>query len=118
MKLRLEDQGDGWFWSRPAIEAEVVEQVWYHSRRYYKVRLHPPLEQQESGAPSPSGSRLVVYHVAWLSPRWVGHEIGPESGTSAFLWLARGEGESAPPPADTSPSARVSVRMCSGSSDG
>ena len=48
MKLRLEDQGDGWFWSRPAIEAEVVEQAWYHSRRYYKVRLHPPLEQQKA----------------------------------------------------------------------
>ena len=110
MRLRLEDQGDGWFWTDPAIEVDVIEETWGHSRVYYKVRLQPPVERQESGASTPSGLLLVAYRVAWLSSRWVGHEIRSDVDTSAFLWLARGEGESVPPPGDSPPSAWVMCR--------
>jgi len=111
LKLRLEDQGDGWFWDRPAIEVDVIGQTWVHSRPYYKISLEPPLTRQESGAPTQSGLHLEVYDAAWLSARWVGHEFGSTHGTSAFLWLARQEDESGPPPLDAPPSAWVTCRQ-------
>jgi hypothetical protein len=110
LKLRLEDQGEGWFWDRPAIEVDVIGETWVHSRRYHKVRLEPPLKLKGSGAPTQSGLHLETYGAAWLSARWVGHEFGSTHDTSTFLWPAPEEDESGPPPEDTPPSARVMCR--------
>jgi hypothetical protein len=104
LKLRLEDQGEGWFWADPAITVDVVAEARLRGRRYYKVAFDPPLELQEAGACTPSGLLLVIYPAAWLSSRWVGHEINPDSDTSAFLWLAQETTEAIPPPAGTAPS--------------
>jgi hypothetical protein len=113
LKLRLEDQGDGWFWDCPAIEVDVTGESWGHSRLYHKVRLRPPLEREEPDAAAPPGSRRVVHRTAWISARWVGHEFSSEHGTPAFLWLASEGGESVPPSADSPPSARVMCRVAS-----
>jgi hypothetical protein len=111
LKLRLEDQGEGWFWDRPAIEVDVIGLTWVHSRPYYKVSLEPPLKRQESGAPTQSGLRVDDYDAAWLSARWVGHEFSSTHGTSAFLWLTGKEDSSGPPPVDSPPLARVTCRQ-------
>jgi hypothetical protein len=116
LKLRLEDQGDGWFWSCPAIEVHVVGESWGHSRLYYSVRLERPLERQEPGEAAPHGSPVATYRAAWISARWVGHEFSSEHETTAFLWLAAEGSESAPPPSDSSPAARVRCRQVSSES--
>lgn len=113
MKLRLEDEGGGWFWDRPAIEVDVIAQAWGHSRLYYKVRLQSAIELERSGESGPSGPSLAVYEAAWVSSRWAGHELSSTEATLAFVWPASGEGEPVPPRADSPPSARVRCRKLS-----
>ena len=94
MRLRLEDQGDGWFWDLPSIEVEVLAQAQVHSRQFYRVVF-------ATGAG------------AWLSPRWVGHEVRCDEAIAALLWLVPGEQEPDKPPRDVPHSARVACREVS-----
>jgi hypothetical protein len=96
LRLKLEDQGDGWFWDVPSIEVEVVAQAQVHSRLFYRVGFADP------GAATGPG--------AWLSSRWVGHEIRRDEAVSALLWLVAGELELDRPPRDVPHSARVGCR--------
>jgi hypothetical protein len=111
VRLRLEDQGDGWFWDTPCIETEVLREQQVHSRRFYRLALAEPLELPgDALTTAQSGARAVTYCGAWLSPRWVGHEIGRDEGITALLWLV-GEGQQADdPPRDAPHSARVTCR--------
>ena len=111
MRLKLEDQGDGWFWDLPSIEVEVVAEAQVHSRRFYRVVFADPLELQEAGADpaGPCGPRPG----AWLSPRWVGHEIRRDEAITALLWLVPGEEQPDKPPRDVPHSARVACREVS-----
>ena len=113
MRLTLEDQGEGWFWDLPSIEVEVVAQAQMHSRPFYRVAFAHPLELQVTGEPPLSDARVAVYPGAWLSPRWVGHEIGREEAITALLWLATGRQSSDKPPRDVPHSARVACREVS-----
>jgi hypothetical protein len=108
VKLRLEDEGSGWFWDHPVVEVEVTAQRWGHSRLYYKVRPCPPFEREE---PTPGGQSRAAFRSAWISPRWVGHEIEAGHDTSVFVWLVGEEGDREPPPSDSPPSARVRCRI-------
>jgi hypothetical protein len=99
LRLRLEDQGEGWFWELPSIEVEVVAQARVHSRPFYRVVFGDP------GVGACPG--------AWLSPRWVGHEISREGDITALLWLASGEERPDKPPRDVPHSARVACREVS-----
>ena len=110
MRLKLEDQGDGWFWDLPSVEVEVVPQAQVHSRRFYRVAFADPLELQEPGAPAPSGPGAATYPGAWLSPRWVGHEIRCDEAVTALLWLVPWEQQPEKPPRDVPHSARVGCR--------
>jgi hypothetical protein len=110
LRLKLEDQGDGWFWDLPSIEVEVVAQAWVHSRRFYRVAFAEPLELQEAGAPTLSGPSVVAYPGAWLSPRWVGHEVHRDAAITALLWLDSQKQEPDEPPRDVPHSARVECR--------
>jgi len=120
LKLRLEDKGEGWFWDRPSIEVDLLGQSWSHSRLYYLVRLEPPLDLRGSGSAAPEGpggaatpqnSDVPEYHAAWVSSRWVGHEIGGGRDTEALVWLVSTEGTAEPPPGDSDYSARTNCRM-------
>ena len=113
MRLKLEDQGDGWFWDPPSIEVEVVAEAWVHSRRFYRVVFADSLEVQEAGAPTLSGPCVATYSGAWLSPRWVGHEIRCDEAVTALLWLVSSEEQPDEPPRDVPHSARVGCREVS-----
>ena len=113
MRLKLEDQADGWFWDLPSIEVEVVAEAQVHSRRFYRVMFSDPLELQEAVAPCPSGTRAAIYPGAWLSPRWVGHEVRCDEAIAALLWLVPGEQQPDKPPRDVPHSARVACREVS-----
>ena len=110
MRFRIEASGDAWFWDRPAVEVDVVAQAWGHSRLYYKVRLEPPVVRQGPGGSAPSASSPVICRAAWISSRWVGHEIASLHDTSALLWLIGEQDEAVPPSADSPFSARVACR--------
>ncbi len=110
MKLELEDQGDGWFWDSSSMEVEVVSEAWVHSRPFYRVVFAEPLELQEAGPPTPSGPCAATYLGAWLSPRWVGHEIRRDGAVAALLWLVPREEQPDEPPRDVPHSARVACR--------
>jgi hypothetical protein len=114
LRLKLEDQGDGWFWDLLSIEVEVVAEAWVHSRRFYRVVFPYPLELQETGTPTLSGPCLATYPSAWLSPRWVGHEIRCDEAITALLWLVPAEEQPPEPPRDVPHSARVGCREVSG----
>ncbi len=113
MRLKLEDQGDGWFWDLLSIEVEVVDEAWVHSRRFYRVVFADPLELQEAGAPNLSGPCAATYPSAWLSPRWVGHEVRRDETITALLWLVSREEHPDEPPRDVPHSARVGCREVS-----
>ena len=113
LRLKLEDQGDGWFWDPPSIEVEVVAEAWVHSRRFYRVVFADSLEVQEAGAPTLSGPCVATYSGAWLSPRWVGHEIRCDEAVTALLWLVSSEEQPDEPPRDVPHSARVGCREVS-----
>ena len=106
----MEDLGEGWFWDAPSMEVEVVVQAQSHSRPFYRVVFAHALELHEAGEPPLSAARVTVYPGAWLSPRWVGHEIGPYETITALLWLATGGQSSDRPPRDVPHSARVACR--------
>jgi hypothetical protein len=122
VRFRLADRGEGWFWDRPAVEAEVTAQGWGHSRLYYLVRLEAPAvrhdpafeEPAPGAAPAPPDSGAAAapaaYAAAWVSARWIGHEIGPEEDITALLWLTTPDGELEPPAGDSPFSARVTCR--------
>lgn len=95
MRLRLEDQGEGWFWGGASLEVEVLEEVRVHSRRFCRVLFPEPVEGHESCTR------------AWLSPRWVGHEIQSSHSIVALLWMIPDGQQSTTPPADVDHSARV-----------
>jgi hypothetical protein len=113
LRLKLEDQGDGWFWDLPSIEVEVVAQTQVHSRRFYRAVFADPLELQEVGTPASGGASVATYPGAWLSPRWVGHEIRSDEAITALLWLVSGEQQPDDPPRDVPHSARVACREVS-----
>ena len=113
MRLKLEDQGEGWFWDVPSIEVEVVAQAQAHSRPFYRVAFACPLELQEAREPPVRDSRVALYPGAWLSPRWVGHEVRRDETITALLWLATGGQSSDKPPRDVPHSARVGCREVS-----
>ena len=100
MRLELGDLGEGWFWDDPSIEVEVVV-------------FARPLELQEVGQPPLSAAGMALYTGAWLSPRWVGHEIRRDETITALLWLATGGQSSDRPPRDVPHSARVACREVS-----
>jgi hypothetical protein len=110
LKLRLEDQGEGWFWEERSIEVDVLEEVRQHSRQFYTVVFRKPLETCEGGEQAGPGGRSVVCTGAWLSPRWVGHEIVRNDDITALLWLIRDVKQAAKPPRDVDYSARVKCR--------
>jgi hypothetical protein len=111
VKLRLEDQGEGWFWSSRKVDVRVVDQVPVPELGlYFKVAFHAPLERQERGGATQSGLHLVTYDEAWLRCRWQGREIGPDDEVSVFLWLIR-RGEDDGPPVDVAPSAWAMCRV-------
>jgi hypothetical protein len=113
VRLKLEDQGEGWFWDVPSIEVEVVAQAQMHSRLFYRVVFAGPLELREAGPSAPSAPCVRTYPDAWLSPRWVGHEIRCDEAITALLWLIPGEQSSDKPPRDVPHSARVACREVS-----
>jgi hypothetical protein len=110
LRLKLGDQGDGWFWDVPSIEVEVAAQAQMHSRRFYRLVFAEPLELQEVGTPAPGGAGAATFPGAWLSPRWVGHEIGCDKAITALLWLVPEEQQPDKPPRDVEHSARVACR--------
>jgi len=110
LRLKLEDQGGGWFWDEPSIEVDVVAQTQAHSRPFYRVVFAHPPRIQDAGALSRPASFVTMYPGAWLSPRWVGHEIRRDEPITAYLWLASGEQQSDRPPRDVPHSARVACR--------
>jgi hypothetical protein len=110
VRLQLEDQGEGWFWDTPSIEVEVVTQAQSHSRPFYRVVFARPLELEEAGELPLSDARAAAYPGAWVSPRWVGHEVRRDEAISALLWLATGGQASDRPPRDVPQSARVACR--------
>ena len=113
MRLELGDLGEGWFWDDPSIEVEVVAWTRAHSRPFYRAVFARPLELQEVGQPPLSAAGMALYTGAWLSPRWVGHEIRRDETITALLWLATGGQSSDRPPRDVPHSARVACREVS-----
>jgi hypothetical protein len=110
LRLKLDDQGDGWLWDLSSIEVEVAAEVWMHSRLFYRVVFADPLELQGAGAPTLAGPGVATCSSAWLSPRWVGHEIRRDVAITALLWLVPGGEQSDEPPRDVPHSARVGCR--------
>jgi hypothetical protein len=110
MRLRLEDQGEGWFWDVMSIDVEVLGEMHKHSRQFYRVRFAEPAEAREAGEQTLSGSDPALCAGAWLSPRWVGHEIGRDIDVTALLWMVRDVRRATRPPRDVDYSARVKCR--------
>jgi hypothetical protein len=114
--LRLEDQGEGWFWDAGVIEVEVLDHVRKHSREYYRVLFAEPLEVHEGDVPGELGEPAAPDGIAatctgaWLSPRWVGHEVSRDHDISALLWMVRDVRQAVKPPRDVQYSARVRCR--------
>jgi hypothetical protein len=112
VRLRLEDQGDGWFWKTPKVDVRVVERVSVPDLgQYFRVAFHAPLERPERGGSTPSGLHVVVYDEAWVRSRWRGREVGAEEGVSVFLWLLEPGEDARQPPVNDSPSAWVMCRV-------
>jgi len=111
VRLRLEDAGEGWFWHAPSIEAEVITQAQVHSRRFYRVAFAEPLRAEETGPPGPYGAAPATYPGAWLSPRWVGHEVLRQGVTVALLWLLDEEHQADEQDSELPFSARVACRQ-------
>jgi hypothetical protein len=114
VRLRLEDQGEGWFWDGTSIDVDVLDEVRMHSRLFYRVAFAEAVEAREAGdqvepKADPDGAGASCTG-AWLSPRWVGHEVGREEDISALLWMVRDVGQAARPPRDVDYSARVKCR--------
>jgi hypothetical protein len=110
LRLRLEDQGEGWFWDVPSTEVCVLDEVRKHSRQFYRVVFAEPIEVQEGGEQAEPDGRAVLCTGAWLSPRWVGHEIGRDDDITALLWMVREVQQTVEPPRDVQYSARVKCR--------
>jgi hypothetical protein len=112
VKLRLRDQGEGWFWRSRKVDVRVVEQVSVPDvGRYFKVVFHASLERQEPGGATPSGLRVVAYDEAWVRSRWQGHEVNTDDEVSVFLWLLKRDEVIGQPPVDEPPSAWVMCRV-------
>ena len=111
MRLRLDDLGEGWFWEGTSIDVEVQGEVRKHSRQFYTVVFAEPVEARESGEHAGPGDTPVLCSGAWLSPRWVGHEIARDIDTAVLLWMGRDVGQAGKPPRDVEYSARVKCRQ-------
>lgn len=107
MKLRLSDRGEGWFWVGRTVDVEVFDQVRANSRLFYRVTFSERVDVPEDGVSTEVGLASGDFGGAWLSPRWVGHEIRRDQPVTALLWLARDVRQSADPPRDVDWSARV-----------
>ena len=114
MRLRLEDQGEGWFWETPELEAEVLTYQRVHSREFYRVAFAEPLLPDEAGPPTPDDAPPAAFCGAWLSPRWVGHEIHRDPPVAALVWLLDAEHLAGEPDSDLPWAARVAVREVAG----
>jgi hypothetical protein len=114
VRLRLEDQGEGWFWDGTSIDVDVLDEVRMHSRLFYRVAFAEAVEAREAGdqvePKADSDGAGASCTGAWLSPRWVGHEVGREEDISALLWMVRDVGQATRPPRDVDYSARVKCR--------
>ena len=77
------------------------------SRRRSRRERRGGREAEEKA--DPDGARASCTG-AWLSPRWVGHEVGREEDISALLWMVRDVRQAARPPRDVDYSARVKCR--------
>jgi hypothetical protein len=112
MKLRLKDQGEGWFWPSDKVDVRVVESVSVPGLgQFHRVAFHSPLERQERGGATPSGLHLVVYDEAWVRSRWDGHEPNADEDVSVFLWLIRRGDATDQPPGKVSPSTWAMCRV-------
>lgn len=112
MKLRLKDQGEGWFWKARKVDVRVVERVSVPDLgQYFRVVFHAPLERQERGGATPSGLHLVVYDEAWVRSRWQGREVNADDEVSVFVWLIRRGESTEKPPVAVSPSAWAMCRV-------
>ena len=105
MRLRLEDQGEGWPPDAPrSLVGQVTGQVAVAMQEpYLRVEFDAPLELQERGAVTPSGLHLVTYVGAWVRSRWIGHSIGPAEPVSTFVWLITQGSPAAEPPGREQP---------------
>jgi hypothetical protein len=107
VRLSLEDRGEGWFWGTASIDVEVLGHVLMHAREFYRVLFPEPIEVPEGEGPESLVGCLAVCTGAWLSPRWVGHEIRRDHSITALLWVLRDVREATEPPSDGQYSARV-----------
>lgn len=110
MRLTLGDQGEGWFWDRPSVDVEVLDEVREHSRLFYRVAFAEPVEAPEAGERAGPDGAAAPRAGAWLSPRWVGHEVGRDGEVAVLLWMVRDVGQAVRPPRDVDYSARVKCR--------
>src|SRR6267142_254437 len=98
-RIRLSDQGVGWFADVPDRELTGIVRARIGSgsgdSSCYAVKFDRPLETQESGASTPSGLHLARYTHAVVGSRWAGVEIETQPRVSCFVRLIR-EGESLP----------------------
>ncbi len=62
VRLRLEDQGEGWFWDGTSIDVDVLDEVRMHSRLFYRVAFAEAVEAREAGGEGRSGRRQRVVH--------------------------------------------------------
>jgi hypothetical protein len=109
LRLRLEDQGEGWFWDGTSMDVEVLDEVLKHSRQFYRVVFAEPVHARESAEQGEPDASPTLCAGAWLSPRWVGHEIDRD-GITALLWMVRDVRQAVKPPRDVDYSARVKCR--------
>ena len=112
MKLRLKDQGEGWFWPSRKIDVRVVDRILDPNLgEFFRVAFHAPLERQERGGSTPSGLHLVNYDEAWVRSRWEGHDLNADEEVSVFLWLIRRGEPDGRPPRNMAPSAWTMCRV-------
>jgi hypothetical protein len=112
MKLRLSDQGDGWFWQSRKIDVRVADRIPVPGLgEFFRVAFHTPLERQERGGMTPSGLHIVNYDAAWVRSRWQDHEPNVNEEVPVFLWLIRRGDPTEQPPTKASPSAWAMCRV-------
>ena len=87
-RVRLQDDGEGWFSGAAPDVVGVVEGdlgKGDYPTRWYVVRLDEPLEVQESGHDTPSGFVLMRYSLVLIRCRWMSVEISRGKFVSVFV---------------------------------